>query len=115
MTNRMTVAEAMDYVQAYELDGVKLTEVGRNAAITILENRQTWTNKHAAHLAMLKEGRNPMPLNLRRTVNGTRLGDALELARNLTREDRRREKCKLRRKAAKARKRAAMQTLEVAA
>lgn len=108
MKNYMTVTEAMDYIQAYDNDGITLTEVGRNAAITILEKREGWTNKHSAHLKMLREGRNPMPLNLGRTVNRTRLGDAIELARDLTREDRRREKCKLRRKAAKARRRAAM-------
>ena len=108
MKSYITVTEAMDYIQAYDNDGITLTEVGRNAAITILEKREGWTPKHSAHLKMLREGRNPMPLNLGRTVNRTRLGDAIELARDLTREDRRREKCKLRRKAAKARRRAAM-------
>lgn len=106
--NDMTVTEAMDYILAYNLDGITLTEVGRNAAIAILEKRKGWTAKHSDHLKMLREGRNPMPFNLGRTVNSTRLGCAIELARDLSREDRRKQKSKLRRKAAKARRRAAM-------
>lgn len=115
MRDYMTVTEAMDYIQAYDINGITLTEAGRNAAIIILEKREGWTAKHAAHLQMLREGRNPMPLNLGRTVNRTRLGDAIELARNLTREDRRKQKSKLRRKAAKARRRAAMAAATAAA
>ena len=102
--NDMTVTEAMDYIQAYDLDGITLTEVGRNAAIIILEKRKDWTNKHSAHLKMLREGRNPMPLNLGRTVNRTRLGDAIELVRKVMRPHIRNQKAKARRKAAKARR-----------
>ena len=104
----MTVTEAMDYIEKYDINGIVLTEVGRNAAIAILEKREGWTNKHAAHLYMLRNGINPMPQNLRRTVNKTRLGEAIELARDLTRSLRRNQKERARRKAARARKAAAM-------
>ena len=100
----MTIAEAVDYIEVYDINGIVLTEVGRNAAIAILERRKDWTDKHTAHLYMLRNGINPMPLNLRRTVNKTRLGDAIELARKLTRKLRKNQKSRARRKAARARK-----------
>lgn len=103
----MTVIEAMDYIKVYDINGIVLTEAGRNAAITILEKREGWTNKHSAHLYMLRNGINPMPLNLERTVNKTRLGDAIALARELTRKLRKNQKMRARRKVAKARKAAA--------
>ena len=104
----MTIAEAVDYIEVYDINGIVLTEVGRNAAIAILEKREGWTNKHAAHLYMLRNGINPMPLNLGRTVNKTRLGDAIELARKLIRKLRKNQKSRARRKAARARKAAAV-------
>ena len=104
----MTVTEMQDYIADYTIDGITLTESGRNAAITILEGRKTWTDSHNLMLWRLQNGVQPLPFKLGRLVNRTRLGDAIELARNLTREDRRKQKSKLRRKAAKARRRAAM-------
>ena len=111
----MTIIEAMDYVKAYEVDGIILTESGRNAAAIILERRATWTPTHALMLERIRNGVEKLPFKLARMVSRTRLGDALELVRKLTRVDRRKEKCKLRRKAAKARKRAAMAAMERAA
>lgn len=111
----MTIIEAMDYVKAYEVDGITLTESGRNAAAIILERRATWTPPHALMLERIRNGVEKLPFKLARMVSRTRLGDALELVRKLTRVDRRKEKCKLRRKAAKARKRAAMAAMDRAA
>ena len=104
----MTITEAMDYIKAYEIDGITLTDSGRAAAMTILERRKTWSPTHELMLIRLQNGVEKLPFKLGRTVNRTRLGDALELVRDLTRNDRRKQKCKLRRKAAKARRRAAL-------
>ena len=103
----MTIAEMQDYIADYTIDGITLTESGRNAAITILEGRKTWTDSNNLMLWRLQNGVQPLPFKLGRLVNRTRLGDALELARDLTRKTRKNQKCKARRKAAKAR-RAAM-------
>ena len=103
----MTVTEMQDYIADYTIDGITLTESGRNAAITILEGRKTWTDSHNLMLWRLQNGVQPLPFKLGRLVNRTRLGDALEFARDLTRKTRRNQKCKARRKAARAR-RAAM-------
>lgn len=103
----MTIIEAMDYVKAYEVDGITLTESGMGAARIILEHRAEWTDSHALMLSRIHNGVEKLPHKLVKLVKRTRLGDALELVRKLTRVDRRKEKCKLRRKAAKAR-RAAM-------
>ena len=111
----MTIIEAMDYVKAYEVDGITLTENGRNAAAIILERRAEWTDSHALMLIRINNGVEKLPHKLVKLVKRTRLGDALELARKLTRVDRRKEKGKLRRKAAKARKHAAMAAMERAA
>lgn len=111
----MTIKEAMDYILEYDINGIVLTDAGRNAAIIILERREGWTNKHSAHLAMLRNGVSPMPQNLRRTVSRTRLGDAIELVRKLTRKLRKNQKSKARRKAAKARRAAAIAAKEKAA
>ena len=107
----MTIAEMQDYIADYTIDGITLTEAGRNAAITILENRKTWTASHNLMLWRLQKGISPLPFKLGRLVNRTQLGDALELARDLTRKTRKNQKCKARRKAAKARRAA----LEIAA
>lgn len=104
----MTIKEAMDYIKAYEIDGITLTESGRNAAMIILEKRKGWSPTHELMLIRLQNGVEKLPFKLARTVSRTRLGDALELVRDLTRNDRRKQKCKLRRKAAKARRRAAL-------
>lgn len=104
----MTIAEMQDYIADYTIDGITLTESGRNAAITILEGRKTWTDSHNLMLWRLQNGVQPLPFKLGRLVNSTRLGGALELARDLTRKTRKNQKCKARRKAAKAR-RAAME------
>lgn len=105
----MTIKEAMDYIKAYEIDGITLTDSGRNAAMIILEKRKGWTPTHELMLIRLQNGVEKLPFKLARTVSRTRLGDALDLVRDLTRADRRKQKSKLRRKAAKARRRAAME------
>lgn len=106
----MTIAEMQDYIADYTIDGITLTESGRNAALTILEGRKTWTDSHELMLWRLQNGVQPLPFKLGRLVNRTRLGDALELARKVTRQSRKNQKCKARRKAAKAR-RAAMEAV----
>jgi hypothetical protein len=100
----MTIAEMQDYIADYTIEGITLTEAGRNAAITILERRKDWTDAHNLMLWRLQTGVQPLPFKLGRLVNRTRLGDALELARDLTRKTRRNQKCKARRKAARARR-----------
>lgn len=104
----MTINEAMDYIKAYDLDGITLTECGRGAAAIILEKRADWTPTHALMLERIRNGVEKLPFKLARTVSRTRLGDALDLVRDITMVDRRKQKSKLRRKAAKARRRAAM-------
>lgn len=103
----MTIAEMKDYIADYTIDGISLTEKGRDEAIAILENRKDWTVSHNLMLLRMQTGINLLPFKLGRLVNRTRLGDALELAREVTRKSRRNQKCKIRRKVAKAR-RAAM-------
>ena len=105
----MTIIEAMDYIKAYDIDGITLTECGRGAAEIILAKRADWTPTHALMPERIRNGVEKLPLKLARTVSRTRLGDALDLVRDITKEDRRKQKCKLRRKAAKARRRAAME------
>ena len=105
----MTIIEAMDYIKDYGIDGITLTESGRDAAEIILAKRSDWTPTHALMLERIRSGVEKLPLKLARTVSRTRLGDALDLVRDITKEDRRKQKSKLRRKAAKARRRAAME------
>ena len=105
----MTVIEAADYIKAYEVDGITLTESGRNAARIILEQRATWTPAHALMLERICNGVEKLPHKLVKLVKRTRLGDALELAKDMTRDSRRKQKSKLRRKAGKARRLAAME------
>ena len=105
----MTIIEAMDYIKDYDIDGITLTESGRGAAEIILAKRADWTPTHALMLERIRNGVEKLPLKLARTVSRTRLGDALDLVRDITKEDRRKQKSKLRRKAAKARRRAAME------
>ena len=105
----MTIIEAMDYIKDYDIDGITLTESGRGAEEIILAKRAGWTPTHALMLERIRSGVEKLPLKLARTVSRTRLGDALDLVRDITKEDRRKQKSKLRRKAAKARRRAAME------
>ena len=105
----MTIIEAMDYIKDYDIDGITLTESGRGAAEIILAKRADWTPTHALMLERIRSGVEKLPLKLARTVSRTRLGDALDLVRDITKEDRRKQKSKLRRKAAKSRRRAAME------
>ena len=105
----MTIIEAMDYIKDYDIDGITLTESGRGAAEIILAKRAGWTPTHALMLERVRNGVEKLPFKLAKTVSRTRLGDALDLARDITKVDRRKQKCKLRRKAAKARRRAAME------
>lgn len=104
----MNIAEMQNFVADYTIDGISLTERGRHEAIAILEDRKDWTDSHKLMLWKLMNGVNPLPFKLGRFVNRTQLGDALELARSVTRKTRKNQKCKARRKAAKAR-RAAME------
>jgi hypothetical protein len=104
---RITFYEAMDYVQSVDLGGITLTEAGRNAAKAILERRRDWTDAHALMLGRLERGEVILPHKLTRLVNRTRLGDALDLARNLNRKHIKNQKAKARRKAARTKKAAA--------
>lgn len=104
----MTINEAMDYIKEIDLEGITLTESGRNAAAIILERRAEWTPTHALMLERIRNGVEKLPFKLERTVKRTRLGDAIALAMELTRDSLRTMKKKARRKAAKAR-RAAME------
>lgn len=101
---KMTMKEAADYIVAMDYDGVTLTESGINAAKTILANRTHWTKSHNAMMQRLESGMVKVPLKLAKLVNRTRLGDALDMVRDLNRQHIKNQKCRLRRKAAKARK-----------
>ena len=105
----ITIAEMIDYVKDCRMDGYRLTHAGLAAAEMILARRADWTSDHRKMLAAVRTAPADatFPHNLARLVARTRLGDALELAWKITRETRRNQKCKARRKAAKAR-RAAM-------
>ena len=104
----MTIIEAADYVRAYDLDGISLTESGRGAAESILAHREAWTSTHALMLERIRGGMDKLPHRLVKLVARTRLGDALALARDMTKGSLRKEKCKARRKAARERRKAAM-------
>ena len=99
----MKVVEMLDYVAGYDVDGITLTEVGRNAAANILERRADWTDAHAQMLGRIRNGVEKLPMRLRKLTARTRLGDAIELARTLSRDHVRAQKRKARRNAAKAR------------
>lgn len=101
--DKMTMIEAADYIAAMDFDGVTLTPSGANAAKAILARRAEWTPAHSIMLARLENGAMKVPLKLSRLVSRTRLGDALELVRDLNRKHIKNQKSKLRRKAAKAR------------
>lgn len=100
----MTLLEAMDYVKAIDLDGITLTENGRGAAVIILERRKTWTSTHALMLQRIMDGMERLPFRLEKMVARTRLGDAIAIARDYTRDYLRKQKSKMRRKAAKNRR-----------
>lgn len=105
----MTVKEMLDYVADCRINGYRLTPSGVAAAEIILTRRADWTDAHRKMLEAVRTAPATavFPHNLRRLVAKTRLGDAIELARKITRETRRNQKCKDRRKAAKARRAAA--------
>lgn len=98
----ITVVEMLDYVEAIDMAGITLTENGRNAARIIMEKR-AFDASHKLMLARIDEGQKVLPHKLRKLVWGTRLGDALELARKLARPHIRNQKARARRKAARAR------------
>ena len=81
----MTVAEMNDYIAAVAMDGYTLTNCGIGAAMIILERRKGYTPAHALMLSRLQNGAGKVPLELRRLVEGTRLGDALKMAMKLAR------------------------------
>lgn len=103
----MTVVEMMDYVKSVDAAGITLTECGRNAARIILAQRADWTDSHRFMLDRIENGEEVLPHKLRRLVNRTRLGDALEMARKFARPHIRNQKARARRKAARARAKAA--------
>lgn len=113
----VTVKEMLDYVADCGLTGYRLTPSGLAAAEIILTRRADWTADHRKMLASVRTAPADavFPHNFRRLVAETRLGEALELARKITRETRRNQKSKTRRnqkskarrKAAKARRAAA--------
>ncbi len=102
---KMSVIEMLDYIAAYDMDGITLTETGVGAAKLILERRHT--PAHEFMLARLERGEKKVPLKLRRLVYGTRLEEAIRLAKKLTRPEVRKQKAKARRKARKERMQAA--------
>lgn len=97
--NDMTMLEAADYIVEMNHDGVMLTPSGANAAKTILVRRANWTSAHSNMLTLLESGARKVPLKLVRLVSRTRLGDALDLVRNLNRKLIKNQKCRIRRKA----------------
>lgn len=99
----MTVVEMMDYVDAYDMDGITLTDAGCGAARIILERRADWTDAHARMLQRICNGEHKVPLKLRKLVEHTRLGDAVLLARKLSRSHVRNQKQRARRAARKER------------
>lgn len=99
---KISVVEMLDYVKSVDLEGITLTENGRGAARIILEKR-AFDAAHQLMLSRIEEGQQVLPHKLRRLVWGTRLGDALELARKIARPHIRNQKAKARRKAARAR------------
>ena len=102
----MTVAEMGDYIAAVDMDGYTLTNCGCGAATIVLERRKEYTPAHALMLARLQNGAGKVPLELRRLVKGTRLGDALKMAMKLARSHIRNQKQRERKASRKARARA---------
>ena len=102
--DKMTMIEAADYIVAMDFDGVTLTPAGVGAAKAILARRVDWTPAHFTMLKHFESGAVKVPLKLARLVSRTRLGDALDLMRNLNRKHIKNQKGKFRRKAARARK-----------
>ena len=107
---KKTMIEAADYITAMDYDGVTLTPAGIGAAKLILARRVDWTPAHFLMLNRLESGATKVPLKLSRLVSRTRLGDALDLVRDLNRKHIKKQKGEIRRKAAKARKAAATAT-----
>lgn len=105
--DKMTMIEAADYIERMDYDGVTLTPSGVGAAKRLLATRVDWTPSHFLMLNRLESGAVKVPLKLSRLVSRTRLGDALDLVRDLNRKHIKNQKSKARRKAAKARKAAA--------
>ena len=105
----VTVKEMLDYVADCDLTGYRLTPSGLAAAEIILTRRADWTPRHRKMLESVRTATADavFPHDFRRLVAKTRLGEALELARKITRETRRNQKAKARRKAVKARRAAA--------
>ena len=100
---KMAVAEMLDYVQNIEGDGVTLTDNGLGAARIILERRGEWTAEHSLMLARIRNGARKLPMKIAKLVNETRLGDAIELAKRMTRKERKADRRRIRREAARAR------------
>lgn len=103
----MKVIEAMDYIKELDMKGVSLTDAGRASAISILEHRKDWTPSHGLMLDKVAMGIDPLPFKLARLVSRTRLGDAIDLVRDLNRQHIRNQKCRARRRAARVRRAAA--------
>ena len=53
---KMTIAEAADYIAAMDFNGVTLTPIGVGAARIILETRKAWTPSHFLMLNRLDNG-----------------------------------------------------------
>ena len=98
---KMTIAEAADYIAAMDFDGVTLTPIGVGAARVILETRKAWTPSHFLMLNRLDNGAVKVPLKLARLVYGTRLGEALALVRDFNRKHIKNQKKDNRRRAAR--------------
>lgn len=99
----ITIKEMLDYIEGVEGDGITLTASGCGAARIILERRDSWTPAHSAMLARVCNGERKLPLKLGRLVNRTRLGDAIDLAKRLTRKERKADRRRIRRNAARGR------------
>lgn len=102
-SDTMTATEAADYIISVDLSGVTLTPIGCGAARLILEYRQKWTPSHALMLNRIMRGGTTLPHKIRRLVNGTRLGLAIDLYAKSSRSHIRNQKRKARRRAARAR------------
>ena len=102
----MTIKEMQDYIADIDIEGITLTDKGRGAAKLILEGREHFTPSHKLMLERIRSGVQKLPHKLGRLVVRTRLGIAIEMAREITKVSRKNQKKRARRKAAKARAKA---------
>jgi hypothetical protein len=99
----MNVSEMLEYVADCNVNGFRLTPKGRIAALEILQERQKWTDDHVVMYKRLKASTEEafIPFKFQRVATKTRLWQALDLAKKLTKKTRKTQRRKLRIKAHK--------------